>query len=73
MTEIEMYPGVNIEYAYEELKKFKQETGENCLCKFNDMELHSSETLDSIRICRMSITNIYEGKLSTKPKSRNWQ
>ena len=48
MTEIEMYPGVNIEYAYEQLKKFKQETGENCLCKFNDMELHSSETLDEM-------------------------
>lgn len=27
MKEIEMYPGVNIDYAYEQLKKYKQETG----------------------------------------------
>lgn len=30
MKEIEMYPGVYIDYAYEQLKKFKQETGEDC-------------------------------------------
>ena len=69
MKEIEIYPGVNIDYAYEQLKKYKQETGEDCYCKFNDKELYSSETLDemylsrerrrqsSIKICRMNITN----------------
>lgn len=48
MKEIEMYPGVNIDYAYEQLKKYKQETGEDCYCKFNDKELYSSETLDEM-------------------------
>lgn len=48
MKEIEIYPGVNIDYAYEQLKKYKQETGENCFCKFNDKELYSSETLDEM-------------------------
>lgn len=48
MKEIEMYPGVNIDYVYEQLKKYKQETGEDCFCKFNDKELYSSETLDEM-------------------------
>lgn len=48
MKEIEIYPGVNIDYAYEQLKKYKQETGEDCFCKFNDKELYSSETLDEM-------------------------
>lgn len=48
MKEIEMYPGINIDYAYEQLKKYKQETGEDCFCKFNDKELYSSETLDEM-------------------------
>ena len=38
-----MYPGVNIDYAYEQLKKYKQKTSEDCFCKFNDKELYSSE------------------------------
>lgn len=48
MKEIEMYPGVYIDYAYEQLKKFKQETGEDCFCKFNGKELYSSEALDEM-------------------------
>lgn len=48
MKEIEMYPGVNIDYAYEQLKKYKQKTSEDCFCKFNDKELYSSETLDEM-------------------------
>lgn len=62
MKEIEMYPGANIGYAYGRPEKYRQKTGEDCFCKFNDKELYPSETLDEMYLKVTGKTKAESGK-----------